>query len=154
MVRALPYIVPIALALFALLDLWRSTQVERAQIHPAAWVAIILLPVIGPVAWIVVSRSRRSRAGTGSPAPGRPGPAGPAGRRPTRSGPVAPDDDPDFLWRLEQEQRRRAKGAGPVPGAAPSSPDPGGTGTADDADLSDGTDISDGTVADEEEPPR
>ncbi|WP_188037645.1 PLDc N-terminal domain-containing protein, partial [Actinotalea sp. JY-7885] len=82
MVRALPYIVPLALALFALIDLSRSSAVERAEIHPAAWVAIIvLLPVVGPVAWIAVSRSRiaaarRAAGGTAPtrPAPGRPKP--------------------------------------------------------------------------------
>ena len=111
MVRALPYIVPIALALYALIDLSRSQVVERAGIRPLAWVAmIVLLPVVGPVAWIAVSRSRRV-GGTSRPAsPGRPSmPGGPV--RPTRRpGPVAPDDDPDFLWRLEQQHRRQTDG--------------------------------------------
>lgn len=114
MVRALPYIVPLALALFALIDLSRSSSVERAEIHPAAWVAIIvLLPVIGPIAWIAVSRTRSAAARNASggttpprPVPGRPGP------RPRRTGPVAPDDDPDFLWRLERDQRRRTQAGG------------------------------------------
>ena len=44
-------------------------------------------------------------ASRGSSGPtGRPGPGG---RRP--SGPAAPDDDPDFLWRLEQERRREER---------------------------------------------
>ena len=142
MVRALPYIIPIALALFALIDLWRSDPVERAQIHPAAWVAIILLPVLGPIAWIVVSRSRRSRSGrSGTPTSGRPGPAGQAGRRPTRAsrpGPVPPDDDPDFLWRLEQEQRRRAKGDGPQ-AASGDAPDAVDDDAVEDPDRPEGT---------------
>lgn len=130
MVRALPYVIPIALALFALIDLSRSTSVERAEIHPAAWVAIIvLLPVIGPVAWIAVSRQRAAAArSAGTAGPSRPGPARP---KPRRTGPVAPDDDPDFLWRLEQDRRRRAKGAagaegadGHAPGDGPGTPGP------------------------------
>ncbi|MBX9246237.1 PLDc_N domain-containing protein [Actinotalea ferrariae] len=114
MVRALPYIVPIALALFGLIDLSRSNAVERAGIHPLAWVAIIvLLPVVGPIAWIAVSRQRAAAArqaasgggrGTARPAPGRP--------QTRRTGPLAPDDDPDFLWKLEQERRRQARGTG------------------------------------------
>ncbi len=135
MLRALPYIVPLALALYALIDLSRSRPVERADLHPAAWVAIIvLLPVIGPVAWIVVSRGRRRADGTPVPGarPTRPGPTG-GGRPVRRRGPVAPDDDPDFLWRIEQEQRRRRRSAGtdgdPTPEAAPdpareTAPDP------------------------------
>lgn len=129
MVRALPYIVPLALALFALIDLSRSSSVERAEIHPAAWVAIIvLLPVIGPIAWIAVSRTRSAAARNASggttpprPVPGRPGP------RPRRTGPVAPDDDPDFLWRLEQQQRRRRHTEG-APGTSGTSDEQPGTG--------------------------
>lgn len=125
MVRALPYIVPIALALYALIDLSRSQVVERAGIRPLAWVAIIvLLPVVGPVAWIAVSRSRRT-GGTPRPAgPGRPNLPGAPTRPLRRTGPVAPDDDPDFLWRLGQQQRRRS-GEHPTnpAGALPGDPD-------------------------------
>lgn len=118
MVRLLPYVVPVALALYALIDLSRSEPGERADLTTTGWVLVILLlPVVGPVAWIVVSRLRRSSAGAGSTRPpvGRPSP----GPRPRRSGPLAPDDDPDFLWRLEQERRRREGGDGPTaPGDA------------------------------------
>lgn len=98
--RALVYVVPIALAIYALFDLARSLPEERAGVQPWAWVlAILLLPVLGPVVWLFVSRSA-------SPRPRPDAPRGPF-RPPTRpSGPVAPDDDPDFLWRLEQERRR------------------------------------------------
>ncbi|WP_024286868.1 PLD nuclease N-terminal domain-containing protein [Cellulomonas sp. KRMCY2] len=147
MLKALFYVVPIALALYALIDLQRSKPVERADIHPVAWVAlIILLPVVGPIAWILVSRSRRApearptlgaRPGPNArPAPGtRPVP--PNGRRPgpagrtwpvRRPGPLAPDDDPDFLWRLEQQQRRRGTGpGGRKKPASPLDPDTGPT---------------------------
>ena len=111
MLRALVYVVPIALAIFALIDLARSLPEERAGLRRALWVAIIvLLPVLGPIVWIAVSRTSRGGSGPARPrptppkAPGR-GPLRPPTRRP---GPVAPDDDPDFLWRLEQERRRAA----------------------------------------------
>ncbi|TGJ94515.1 hypothetical protein DLJ96_19275, partial [Actinotalea fermentans ATCC 43279 = JCM 9966 = DSM 3133] len=50
--------------------------------------------------------------------------------------PLAPDDDPDFLWKLEQQRRREARGegtgerptAGPTPGRAADATD----GTSDD----------------------
>lgn len=110
--RALVYVIPIALAIFALFDLARSLPEERAGIRRWAWVAIIvLLPVLGPIVWIAVSRNSRapSRPGPTPPGPTR-GPLRPPTRRP---GPVAPDDDPEFLWRLEQ-QRRRAAGEPPA----------------------------------------
>lgn len=100
----LVYVVPIALAVYALFDLWRSEPVERAGLRRWVWVLIVvLLPVVGPIAWILVSRTYRARGGRAArrgPRPGRP---------PQRRGPVAPDDDPDFLRRLEQEQRRRRR---------------------------------------------
>lgn len=122
MVRALVYVVPIALAIFALFDLARSLPEERAGLRRSVWVAIIvLLPALGPIVWIAVSRTSRgsSRPGPTIPGTGRGGPSrGGPGRGPLRPptrrpGPVAPDDDPDFLWRLEQ-QRRRAAGEPPA----------------------------------------
>ncbi|GEN80943.1 PLD nuclease N-terminal domain-containing protein [Actinotalea fermentans] len=111
MLRALVYVVPIALAIFALIDLSRSLPEERAGLRRTLWVAIIvLLPVLGPIVWIAVSRNSRAGSAPARPrplppmAPGR-GPLRPPTRRP---GPVAPDDDPEFLWRLEQERRRAA----------------------------------------------
>lgn len=118
MLRALVYVVPVALAIYALIDLSRSTSAERGRLHPAAWVAVVvLLPVLGPIAWILISRSNRP-----NPPPGRP-----EGRR--RPGPPAPDDDPEFLWRIEQEQRRRERsrprpeGPGPEQQDVPEPPD-------------------------------
>ena len=107
MLRAMVYVIPIALAIYALIDLSRSRVSERNGLPLPAWVAVIvLLPVIGPIVWIALSRQRRREQGAERPpAPGRPpGPGRPRTRRP---GPVAPDDDPDFLWRLEQERRRQ-----------------------------------------------
>ncbi|NCT91646.1 PLDc_N domain-containing protein [Cellulomonas sp. APG4] len=100
MLRALVYIVPVALAVYALVDLARSREEERSGLSALAWVAIVvLLPVVGPIVWIVLSRRAAGAQGARPGGGGRPGPR--------RGGPVAPDDDPDFLWRLEQEQRRR-----------------------------------------------
>ena len=130
MLRALVYIVPIGLAIYALIDLSRSGTTERMGLHPLFWVAVIvLLPVVGPLVWVIVSKTQRGdgRAGvraapgtrpTGGPAPAR-APRWPA-RRP---GPVAPDDDPEFLWRLEQQQRR----AGHQSDAQPNPPTEGET---------------------------
>jgi hypothetical protein len=157
--RLLPYVVPIGLAIYALIDLARSQPPERGGLHPAAWVALILfLPVLGPIAWIVLSRYLRSESG-GAPArptgPSRPGP----GRGvPRRRGPVAPDDDPDFLWRLERDSRRR-RGERPAEdtqgdgvGPASTDPDGGGSGTQRrDADAGESTQRRD---AEDGDPPR
>ena len=116
--KALVYVVPIAMAIYALFDLFRSEVRERAGIHPLAWVAVIvLLPVIGPLVWILVSRLQQQQGGaTRPPSQSRPFPT----RPPNRTGPVAPDDDPDFLWKLDQQRRRKDGTDGPEPSGGPS----------------------------------
>ena len=104
MPRLMVYVVPLALAIYALIDLSRSEPSERAGIRPLGWVAIIvLLPVVGPVTWIVVSRIQGTAGGGAARRPSGPTPRTWPVRRP---GPRAPGDDPDFLWRLEQQRRR------------------------------------------------
>ncbi len=104
MVRALVYVIPVALAIYALIDLSRSEPSERMGISRFAWVpVIVLLPVLGPLIWILLTRlPRESGAGPTRTTPGRVPPI-------RRAGPRAPDDDPDFLWRLDQ-QRRKERG--------------------------------------------
>lgn len=114
MQRVLLILVVVGLMVYALVDVWGSEEDERGGLPRWLWVLlIVLLPLLGPISWIVVRVSaRRSGAGPASgpgsggsrPKPRRPGPARP-------SGPAAPDDDPEFLWRLEQEKRRREREA-------------------------------------------
>jgi hypothetical protein len=81
MSRALPLIVLVALTVFALID---AIMTPREQLPAKVWwvLGILLLPVVGPLAWLLVGR--RARRGSGG--------SGGASRPP-----VAPDDDPDFL---------------------------------------------------------
>lgn len=84
--RVLLFLLVIALAVYALTDLSGSDERRRGGIPRAVWtVLILLLPVLGPVAWLLVSRV--------------------ATRAEPEQVPLAPDDDPDFLWRLEQQRR-------------------------------------------------
>lgn len=112
MPRVLPVILAIAVIVFALIDCARTPDDRMpARIPKAIWIILILfLPVIAAVAWIVLSRIARGETGRGAAAQGsggwNPGGAGP--RRPAR-GPVAPDDDPEFLARLEADRRRRER---------------------------------------------
>lgn len=114
MPRVLLILVIVGLMVYALVDVWNSEEDERGGLPRWLWVLlIVLLPLLGPISWIVVRvAARRSGAG---PATGRGGggsrptpPRRPSPRRPS-AGPVAPDDDPEFLWRLEQEKRRRER---------------------------------------------
>ncbi|WP_194522130.1 PLD nuclease N-terminal domain-containing protein [Cellulosimicrobium sp. JZ28] len=116
MLRVLLPLLAVGLAVYALVDLASSDEDERGGIPRGLWVVlIILLPFLGPIAWILVKRSA-SRSGARSRPAGRPGPGSAAGgARRRRNAPVAPDDDPEFLWRLEQQQRRQARDDSPAP---------------------------------------
>ncbi|GAA1716356.1 PLD nuclease N-terminal domain-containing protein [Isoptericola hypogeus] len=113
-VRVVLPLLVLGLALYALLDLAGSKEEDRGGLPRWLWVVIIvLLPVFGAVAWIVVKQASRRTPGGG---PSGRGPRTGPGRGPRRpSGPVAPDDDPDFLWKLDQEKRRRERDAGRGP---------------------------------------
>ena len=91
MLRALMIVLPIALAVFALVDLVQ-TEDERVQGLPKlAWVAlIVLIWIVGPLAWLVAGKKGRRMPRLPGLGPRPTGPRG-GGR------PLAPDDDPDFL---------------------------------------------------------
>lgn len=108
MARVLLFLLIIALAVYAAVDVTNSDSDDRRGLPAGLWlVLVVVLPIVGPLLWFMVSRSQRA-ARAGGPTSGG-STAGPSTSGPTRPrrGPVAPDDDPEFLWRLEQEQRRR-----------------------------------------------
>lgn len=90
--RAFIVVVAVALAIFCLVQVIQSRGQQVRGMPRWAWVpVIVLLPLIGPIAWLVL---------------GRPRDGGPP-RRPQRRT-IAPDDDPDFLrgliWRERQDR--------------------------------------------------
>lgn len=92
MLRLLFYVVPVAIAVYCTFDVLGADERRRRGVPTWVWVLVVVLaPVVGGVVWLLVSHL------------GLREPGGPARRR----GPVAPDDDPEFLFRLEQERRRR-----------------------------------------------
>lgn len=116
MPRILLILVVVGLMAYTLTDVWGADEDERGGLPRWLWVIlIVLLPLLGSIAWIVMRVSRRSAAGpSGGSGPRNGGsrptpPQRPGPRRP--SGPVAPDDDPEFLWLLEQEKRKREREA-------------------------------------------
>ena len=125
MLRVLLYVLPVAALLYGLLDLRRSEAYEREGLPVWGWLLVLLIPVIGPVVWVVVSTQRRREGRADRRRPGGgPRPGGP-GRRGRFGGPgPSPDDDPDFLWRLEQERRRGTRGTR----GTDQEPDPDGPG--------------------------
>lgn len=88
MLRVLMILVPLALSIYAFIDCITTDEKDIRHIPKPIWAILVLLfPLVGSIAWLMVGR----KPGTG---------AGSAGRR---GGWVAPDDNPDFLKSLEKD---------------------------------------------------
>ncbi|MFE2377811.1 PLDc N-terminal domain-containing protein [Streptomyces sp. NPDC059398] len=100
MLRYLPFLLVLAVWIYAFIDCLNTPEEEVRGLPKVIWVLIILLfgeVLVGPVAWIVAGRNRRGPAGAG--------PAGGGRRRDGRAGWTAPDDNPEFLDSLRAEHR-------------------------------------------------
>jgi hypothetical protein len=83
MLKALVVIVPAVLAIYSLVQVAQARSDLVRTLPRWVWaLVILLLPVLGPVAWFSLGRPRQSRGAVPPP---------------RRRRPVAPDDDPDFL---------------------------------------------------------
>lgn len=104
MPRYLLILALVALLVFTLIDCLRSEDEERLGLPKALWAIIIIVFVpIGPIAYLVVSRVARKDSAQRNPST----PPRPRGlQRNPRPGPVAPDDDPEFLAKLDEQVRR------------------------------------------------
>ncbi|MFH8345838.1 PLD nuclease N-terminal domain-containing protein [Streptomyces sp. NPDC018045] len=102
MLRYLPFLLILALWIYAFIDCLNTPEKQVRGLPKIAWVFIILLfgeVLIGPVAWLVAGRPRREHAGGGAPWP--------RGARGTDRTWVAPDDNPDFLRSLKDEGKKK-----------------------------------------------
>ena len=94
------FLLVLALWIYAFIDCLNTPEEEVRGLPKAVWVIIILLfgeVLVGPVAWLLAGKVRRSPAGgpaSGAPSPGR------------RTEWVAPDDNPEFLKSLKDETAR------------------------------------------------
>lgn len=128
--RAVAYVLALALVIYTLLDCARTPDEDMpARMPKMLWIVlVVLVPVIGPIAWIIVSRVKAAeeRGGTVERTVWS-SDKGISFHRPGPARPVAPDDDPEFLRGLEQELRRRRRGEQPkrdddTRGEAPDAP--------------------------------
>ncbi|AXI78996.1 PLD nuclease N-terminal domain-containing protein [Peterkaempfera bronchialis] len=141
MLRFLPFLIIIALMIWAFIDCLLTPEEEVRHLPKVAWIIIILLfgeVLVGPIVWMIAGRSR-------GPAAARrqgPWPSGAAEGFPEAEQPqrrtLAPDDDPEFLaslkkgnaqhedmlkqWesdlrRREEELRRKSDETGPENGS-------------------------------------
>ncbi|MFI6339467.1 PLD nuclease N-terminal domain-containing protein [Streptomyces sp. NPDC050535] len=95
MLRYLPFLLVLALWIYAFIDCLNTPEKEVRGLPKVVWVIIILLfgeVLVGPVAWLVAGRPRRTPGDGAAPSPWR---------RDQRTAFVAPDDNPEFLKSLK-----------------------------------------------------
>ncbi|MFI5663464.1 PLD nuclease N-terminal domain-containing protein [Streptomyces sp. NPDC051684] len=91
MLRYLPFLLVLALWIYTFIDCLNTPEKEVRKLPKVVWVIIILLfgeVLLGPIAWLVVGRPRRTPAAGGG----------------TRF--VAPDDNPEFLRSLRDDDKK------------------------------------------------
>jgi hypothetical protein len=113
MLRYLPFVLLLALYIYAFIDLATSPRDEVRVLPRLVWLLVmIVIPVLGVVGWLLLGRPVRRPRGGGGGGIGRrlPRPSAPSGYS---GGPVAPDDDPDFLHKLDELRRKTDEGKTP-----------------------------------------
>lgn len=99
MIRVLPFLVELVLVVYCLIDAVQADEARVRNLPKWAWILLmILIPILGCVAWLIAGRPAGPRIRT-TPAPP------PATGYPQYRQPVAPDDDPEFLARLRQQNQ-------------------------------------------------
>lgn len=99
MPRAIPILVIVGLAIYSFFDVLQSKPDDIRKFSRTTWLVLVLVPIVGATLWFAIGRPR-SRSSHGPP------------RIITLRGsqrPKAPDDDPAFLRRLEEEAWRRKR---------------------------------------------
>ncbi|MFJ9829193.1 PLD nuclease N-terminal domain-containing protein [Streptomyces sp. NPDC101160] len=87
MLRALLFILPLALMIYAFIDCLNTPEDEVKHLPKVVWVIVVLLFwVVGAVGWLAAGKQRRGTARGGRW--------------------VAPDDNPEFLRSLDERERR------------------------------------------------
>ncbi|MFF9817125.1 PLD nuclease N-terminal domain-containing protein [Streptomyces sp. NPDC014006] len=101
MLRYLPFLLVLALWIYAFIDCLNTPEEEVRGLPKVVWVLVILLfgeVLVGPIAWLVAGKQR--------------GPRPPGGSTPSewhrghRTEWVAPDDNPEFLKSLKEENKK------------------------------------------------
>ncbi|MET7681229.1 PLD nuclease N-terminal domain-containing protein [Streptomyces sp. NPDC005423] len=92
MLRYLPFLLVLALWIYAFVDCLNTPEEDVRGMQKVLWVLVILLfgeVLVGPVAWLIAGRRRRPAAGNAGPDRW-----------------VAPDDNPEFLKSLNADGLR------------------------------------------------
>jgi hypothetical protein len=108
MIRLLPALIAGVLFVVCLIDAVQTPEAAMRNLPKWAWVMlIVLVPIVGPLAWLFSGRPRRQDART-VPWPSTKTAGFPEYERPPRAS-RAPDDDPEFLATLKHGNAEHEK---------------------------------------------
>ncbi|KIF06258.1 membrane protein [Streptomyces sp. RSD-27] len=95
MLRYLPFLLILALTIYAFIDCLNTPEEEVKSLPKGVWVLIILLfSIVGPAVWLLAGKKRTAAGGVGFG----------GGGRARRTQWVAPDDNPEFLRSLRKDE--------------------------------------------------
>ncbi|SDL22223.1 PLD nuclease N-terminal domain-containing protein [Streptomyces indicus] len=98
MLRVLMFLIPLALTIYAFIDCLNTPEDEAKHLPKIAWVFIILLFwIVGPIVWLAAGKDRTPPQGGRTPS---------EWHRNHRTTWVAPDDNPEFLKSLKDENEK------------------------------------------------
>ncbi|WBB63904.1 PLD nuclease N-terminal domain-containing protein [Streptomyces sp. WMMC500] len=104
MLRYLPFMIFLGVVIYALIDCATTKKEDAKHLPKVAWlILIVLFPLLGSLGWLIAGRNRRRPSAAGGRAGGGSGGGTGGGRRSTW---VAPDDNPEFLKKLGDENAK------------------------------------------------
>lgn len=110
MIRAIPILIIVGLAVYSFFEVVQTPPQRIRRYSRTFWLVASLIPVFGAMLWFAVGRPKGGTTGSTAPRVI-------SLRNPNRS--PAPDDDPAFLrrldeeaWRLKREEQRKRKESG------------------------------------------
>lgn len=115
MLRSVPYLLLIALWIYALVDCLGTPPRQVRGLPKGVWLVIVMLlgvVLVGPLAWLLLGKRRGLPAGGGTPAEWH------RHYRHEERGAhewIAPDDNPEFLRSLSERIRKQDRHDGPPP---------------------------------------
>ncbi|MBO9553190.1 PLD nuclease N-terminal domain-containing protein [Cellulomonas sp.] len=103
MIRLLPYLLEIGMLVYCLIDCAQTDSASVRNLPKITWVfLIVILPVVGGIAWLVAGRPEQRRT-RNVPWPSTATAGFPEYERPRRS---SPDDDPEFLAGMRRSDQK------------------------------------------------
>ncbi|MGX1271636.1 PLD nuclease N-terminal domain-containing protein [Streptomyces phaeoluteigriseus] len=102
MLRVLMFLVPLALSVYAFIDCISTKDDDIRHMPKPLWAILVLLfPLVGSISWLVAGKKR---------SPAAEGWAGVREGRAQQRQWIAPDDNPDFLKSLDDDEKNDGKG--------------------------------------------